>query len=289
MSPAPVRRPSGGYSLVELVVTMAVMLGGMLSVIGLFPAGIRMSRKARDTLLGGIIAKHACGQAARWIYEDLAGRAPTGTLVDPAHHRRAPLSTRINFKFTGGAAHTIHAERRDRSPGIPEAPVWLDTNGGVDPWVDHYCVITTGKAAGKVFRISDVYWWNKSGCRVSLKTIDGTNVAWNPTTRPYELDARDSFTIVGKLGETLAVYPDDTFLTGQGGRYPIQPYVDTASSSRKFSLAQYSYVCLISAPHQPGDFFYPVQVVIYRNYDPDVIPSDQASPVARLEGSIPIR
>ena len=91
MIPASARRKGGGFTLIEVMISLLVFSIGALGVIALFPVGLEASKKAVDFSEATVLAQ--------WLAEDLkrqdfAGVATQGTDVS------FPQNAYFRYRYT---------------------------------------------------------------------------------------------------------------------------------------------------------------------------------------------
>lgn len=68
LQPVRARRPAAGFSLVEVVLAVGIMALGVVTILGLLPHGLEMSRKTANEMAEARIIEHIVGemQSTNW-------------------------------------------------------------------------------------------------------------------------------------------------------------------------------------------------------------------------------
>ena len=259
MLPAPHRtvppssRPRAGVTLVEVVIAIFVLTVGVLSIIALFPAGYTLGQSALNRSVAALAARDA-------------------------HARIVAASRHSGFSFPTGTLASVHqSDRVGTVDGINDHSLVCKVRGEDPSWDDDfggcYCVITSGAAAGGVYRIS-----SSSSDTLTFASTGSHQVtfrAGTDATAGEPVRIGDHFAIIG--APSHGDYPS-TFLSGGSGRT-----VDIAAQGDLDKEPKdYCYGCILSPPAPDTPRLYRVDVFVYRNFQPTGEIEDQDRPVGHF-------
>lgn len=104
-----------GFSLVEMTLAIGIVAFGLVSMLGLLPAGLQVFRKAMDLTLETQMVQHIVGDAGQLVFQDLPDLEnrtyyfdETGTVVDSNDNHKlysAAVAVDMNSQLPGSTAN----------------------------------------------------------------------------------------------------------------------------------------------------------------------------------------
>lgn len=258
VSLAPHRR---GVTLIEVVISIFVLSMGIVSIIALFPAGYRMTRKSVERSIAALASRHALAR----VY----GRINSIKAPVPAEEplMALPEARRV------GIVYAVEANAL-------ECRVMGSVVTGQDPkWTmslkDYYVVMTSGSAEGHVYLIDS----NTS----NKLLMNPARVRFNilATEREYEpVRVGDIFAIIGVKGPTgtqcfpkyflggtlTALVPATREADPENDETRTMPVATYGSAERRKQDWRYSYGCILTCPRPESNDMCRLDVFVYSGF-----------------------
>jgi len=265
-------RKTAGVTLIEVNLAMGVLLFGIVCVASLFPTGLTLAEKGFRASDAAIIASMAKSQLEMLSHADIFRFPRTGLSIKSWEGRMgesAPKDVPVEYEW-----------RQFRYTSL-EGSTSLDTGPegtGLCPdhvWANCYLLITSGREAGRVFRIQN----NKTQGGFSTLTL------YNNVARTH-LHKGDSFRIIKNVGGTQCI-PAGFLLHGDriptiNGvaldkvrkqlKNPEYSFADLSSMNAVALAAakycRYSYAILLDGPEKGSQSVFRAYVLVYKDFDP---------------------
>lgn len=256
------RGGESGFTLIEILMAVFILVIGILGIVSLFPVGLDASRRVYETSAASITARSALmylqlecespGSDASWVFpttyhenEDAAIRR-----VNPVGVIESDPDAVTGWQWL--KCQTLYEGRA--SPG--RDPGWGDT-----AWNNHVLIMLSGNAEGKVYQITDTDDDEDGGAPTTnydlLKCDDSVNFG----QEPYNVVAGDVFTIIGNNSHAA----DPLRPTGPVCTVPAD-FFDSGTTYPGCASAEYTYACILSGWRNGLPGLARVDVLVFRHF-----------------------
>ena len=248
------RRRCGGVTLVEVVIAIFILTVGILGIISLFPTGYKLGQRAFDRSVGALAARDALPRITAGLRDNSLSYPSASQTLSSNVQERDRVGTIVDVMNTT----TLKCLTR----GGDNDPNYSGLTGG------YYLVMTSGSAAGKLYRITSVT--NTNEMHFSDAKFRTANANEGDPIR-----VGDHYAIIGSKSLANSKCFPTTFLT-TGGSNRTRECASHGNREPRYRQSsnppwEYSYGCVLSAPSKEMTKLYRVDVFVFRAFDPGLV------------------
>lgn len=249
------RKRRSGVTVLELLITIFVLLIGMVGIMGVFPVGVRLSRRSSEDIIGAMTAE--IGLAAVRCQPNLLKRVK-------AYSDKNTDGDVLGWDSTEGGVAGIYGTVQNVAPAGGLGPDQIEViadpggrdisisrkNGGDDLAL---MLITSGQAQWKLYRLD-------AGSQVSGPQFASTA---NGVTNFAEdgVQSGDKFRLLGASSSDHVWATVPAWFYGSGSGPPSGGYVVGQGAAKN-----YGYLALVSRVHDLAGA-YRVDILVYKAYE----------------------